>query len=109
MQQSLAKLGALPGDTRVCCAHEYTLSNLKFAREVEPGNEALRDYEAWCLRERKSKRPTLPSSIARELAVNPFMRCTEPEVVQCARGHGATGDTAVEVLAALRQWKNNYR
>ncbi len=109
MHASLAKLGALLGDTRVCCAHEYTLSNLKFAREVEPGNQALRDYEAWCVREREDRRATLPSSIARELAVNPFMRCTEPEVVQSALGHGATGDTAVEVLAALRQWKNDYR
>jgi hydroxyacylglutathione hydrolase len=109
MLHSLARLGALPGDTRVCCAHEYTLSNLKFARAVEPGNKALRDYEAWCIGEREGQRPTLPSRIARELEVNPFMRCTEPEVVQCARSHGATGDTAVEVLAALRQWKNSYR
>jgi hydroxyacylglutathione hydrolase len=109
MHDSLSKLGALPAATRVCCAHEYTLANLKFAREVEPGNEALREYEAWCVREREAGRPTLPSSIGRELAVNPFMRCTEPEVVQSACDHGATGSTPTDVLAALRQWKNNYR
>jgi hydroxyacylglutathione hydrolase len=109
MHASLAKLAALPGDTRVCCAHEYTLSNLKFAAEVEPANEALRDYEAWCRRERAMQRATLPSSIARERAVNPFMRCAEPAIVQRALAQGAAGDTPVDVLAALRQWKNTYR
>ncbi len=109
MHESLAKLAALPGETRVCCAHEYTLANLKFARAVEPANPALRDYEAWCRRERELQRATLPSSIARERAVNPFMRCAEPAVVQRAREHGAAGDTPVEVLASLRQWKNTFR
>ena len=109
MHDSLAKLAALPGETRVCCAHEYTLSNLKFALEVEPANQALCDYEAWCRRERDLRRATLPSSIARERAVNPFMRCAEPAVVQRARERGAAGDTPVDVLATLRQWKNTYR
>jgi hydroxyacylglutathione hydrolase len=109
MHESLAKLAALPGETRVCCAHEYTLANLKFARAVEPGNSCLLEYEAWCRHEREMQRATLPSSIARERAVNPFMRCTEPAVVQSARDRGATGDTPVDVLAALRQWKNSYR
>ncbi len=109
MHASLSKLAALPGETRVCSAHEYTLANLKFAREIEPTNQALRDYEAWCLRERAMQRATLPSSIARERAVNPFMRCTEPSIVQRARAQGAAGDTPVDVLAALRQWKNTYR
>jgi hydroxyacylglutathione hydrolase len=109
MHASLSKLAALPGDTRVCCAHEYTLANLKFAREVEPLNDALRDYEAWCRGERGKQRATLPSSIARERAVNPFLRCAEPSVVESARAQGASGDTPVDVLAALRQWKNTYR
>jgi len=109
MHDSLAKLASLPGDTRVCCAHEYTLANLKFARAVEPDNQALLEYETWCRRERGMLRATLPSSIARERAVNPFMRCAEPAVVHSARGQGATGDAPIEVLAALRQWKNTYR
>ena len=109
MHTSLAKLAALPGTTRVCCAHEYTLANLKFAREVEPDNQALLDYETWCLRERELRHPTLPSSIARERAVNPFLRCSEPAVIRRARAQGATGESPVDVLATLRQWKNTYR
>ena len=109
MHASLSKLAGLPGDTRVCCAHEYTLSNLKFARAVEPANQALLDYETWCRGERAMERATLPSSIARERAVNPFMRCSEPAVVQRARGQGAAGDTPADVLATLRQWKNTFR
>ena len=109
MHASLSKLAALPGETRVCCAHEYTLANLKFARAVEPDNQALLDYDAWCRREREMQHPTLPSSIARERAVNPFLRCAEPAVDRSARVQGATGDTPVDVLAALRQWKNTYR
>jgi len=109
MNASLAKLAALPGETRVCCAHEYTLANLKFAREVEPDNQALLDYETWCLRERELRHPTLPSSIARERAVNPFLRCSEPAVIRRARAQGATGESPVDVLATLRQWKNTYR
>jgi hydroxyacylglutathione hydrolase len=109
MHDSLSKLAALPGNTRVCCAHEYTLANLKFARAVEPANQALLEYEAWCLGEREMQRATLPSSIARELAVNPFMRCTAPAVVQRARVQGAAGESPVDVLAALRQWKNTFR
>jgi len=109
MHASLAKLAALPGDTRVCCGHEYTLANLAFARAVEPGNPALAGYLAWCEAERAASRPTLPSRIARERAVNPFLRCGEPAVVHSARERGATGSDPVAVLAALRSWKNEFR
>ncbi len=109
MQASLAKLAALPGDTRVCCAHEYTVSNLRFARAVEPGNAAVAEHLAWCERQRAEGGITLPSSIARELAINPFLRCTEPAVVASALGHGAAGADPVPVFAALRQWKNEFR
>lgn len=109
MHASLARLAALPGDTRVCCAHEYTLANLKFAHSVEPVNAELTAYVAWCEAERAAGRPTLPSSIAREMQVNPFMRCDEPAVARSARSHGADSDEPVAVLAALRQWKNDFR
>lgn len=109
MHESLSKLAALPGDTRVCCTHEYTLSNLKFAAAVEPGNAARADYDARCQALRAGGRPTLPSSIALELAVNPFLRCAVPEVVASALREGAAGDDVVSVLAALREWKNRYR
>lgn len=109
MHASLGKLAALPGQTRVCCAHEYTLSNLTFARAVEPGNAALARYHAQCEAVRSAGRPTLPSCIATELEVNPFLRCAEPEVIASARAQGAAGTAGAEVFAALRRWKNEFR
>ena len=109
MHASLSRLAALPAATRVCCAHEYTLSNLRFAQAVEPGNAALAEYVGWCEARRLDDEPTLPSSIGRERAVNPFLRCDVAEVVHSARGHGAGDDSGPAVLAALRQWKNEFR
>jgi hydroxyacylglutathione hydrolase len=109
MHASLGRLAALPGDTRVCCAHEYTLSNLRFARAVEPGNAALADYSAWCEATRARQLPTLPSNIARERAVNPFLRCDAPAVVASAAAHGAASRAGSDVFAALRLWKNEFR
>jgi len=109
MHDSLSRLAALPGDTRVCCAHEYTLSNLKFAHAVEPRNQALADYTGWCEAQRASGQPTLPSSIARERDVNPFLRVHDTAVAESARAHGADSSEPVAVLAALRQWKNDFR
>lgn len=109
MHDSLSKLAALPGDTRVCCAHEYTLSNLKFARAVEPDNADLIDYTAHCEALRARDLPTLPSTVARERQVNPFMRVDAPQVRESARGRDAAATDAVGVLAALRQWKNEFR
>lgn len=109
MHRSLSRLAELPGDTRVCCAHEYTLSNLKFARAVEPGNRDLRDYSVRCEALRAEGRATLPSSIGLERRINPFMRCAQPEVAAAAATHGARRDDEVDVLAALRQWKNEFR
>ena len=108
MHHSLSRLAALPGDTRVCCAHEYTLSNLKFARAVEPHNQDLLDYTARCESLRADGRATLPSSIAQERRINPFMRCAQPEVAAAAATRGARPDDEVDVLAALRHWKNNF-
>jgi hydroxyacylglutathione hydrolase len=108
MHQSLTKLAALPGETRVCCAHEYTLSNLRFARTVEPRNAALADYEARCRALRAEGAWTLPSTIATERAVNPFLRDREPEVLASALAHGAASPEPVDVFATLREWKNTF-
>jgi hydroxyacylglutathione hydrolase len=109
MLQSLARLSELPGGTRVCCAHEYTLSNLKFAQAVEPGNADLTAYHAQCEALRARQLPTLPSSIAQELKINPFLRCRQPQVVAAARAQGAASNDPVDVFAAIRQWKNEFR
>ena len=110
MFDSLAKLAALPGDTRVCCTHEYTLGNLKFATAVEPGNARLSHYRQQCELMRLNGQPTLPSTIALEQAINPFLRTRQPAVAQAAQGHdGADPADPVAVFASLRQWKNEFR
>lgn len=107
---SLDKLAALPDDTKVYCAHEYTLSNLRFAQAAEPGNAAidtrLRDEQ----RKRDSDVPTVPSTIGLEKATNPFLRTREAGIVtQLASAGRAAGNDPVAVFAALREWKNNFR
>jgi hydroxyacylglutathione hydrolase len=107
MSASLARLAALPDDTRVYCGHEYTLANIAFAKRVEPGNEALEAVEAEARELRTRDLPTLPSTIGREKATNPFLRCAVPAVHQAAEGYlGHEAADAVAVFAALREWKN---
>jgi len=109
MHASLQRLAGLPGATRVCCAHEYTLANLRFARAVEPDNVELTAYAERCERLRQAGRPTLPSSIAEELQINPFLRTGVAAVQRAATRHGAANEAAPEVFAALRQWKNGFQ
>jgi hydroxyacylglutathione hydrolase len=108
MLASLDALAALPDATRVCCAHEYTLGNLRFAMAVEPDNAAIAQHAAWCRQQRAQSLPTLPSTLALERQINPFLRTREPVVIAAARAHGADSNDAVAVLAALREWKNAF-
>jgi len=108
MLTSLEKLAALPGDTRVCCTHEYTLSNLRFAMEVEPGNDALVAYQDKCRELRASHQPTLPSTISNERAINPFLRSNEAEIAASARRFDAAMCASQGVFATLRTWKNQF-
>jgi hydroxyacylglutathione hydrolase len=110
MTTSLAKFAALPSDTRVFCAHEYTLSNMRWACEVEPGNQELQRWQKIATEQRSQAIPTLPSTIGQELACNPFMRAQHPDVAQAAATWSQRElHTSVEVFAALREWKNNFR
>jgi hydroxyacylglutathione hydrolase len=111
MLASLDALAALPGETRVCCAHEYTLANLRFARAVEPGNADLTHYTAQCEALRARGEPTLPSQLAIERRINPFLRSREATVLQAVRAHAGLPARSGEadVFAALRQWKNDFR
>jgi hydroxyacylglutathione hydrolase len=110
MFDSLSRLAGLPGATRVCCTHEYTLGNLKFATAVEPGNSQLIHYRQQCEARRSRGEPTLPSTIALENEVNPFLRARQPAVAHAAHGfNGADEADPVAVFAALRQWKNEFR
>ena len=105
---SLLKLEQLPAATRICCAHEYTLANLQFARAVEPGNRDLEAYEVHCRGLRAQGLPTLPSSMRVEKAINPFLRITQSEVIASAMREGALDAQPQTVFAALRQWKNRF-
>jgi len=108
MLASLDTLAALPGATRVCCAHEYTLSNLKFACAVEPHNQALADYLVSATSLRLQQQPTLPSSISLEQQINPFLRTRQATVIQAVQAVDASARDEVSIFAALRQWKNQY-
>ena len=109
MLASLDTLAALPDATRVCCTHEYTLSNLKFASAVDPTNEALADYTAKAQSLRARQQPTLPSTILMERQINPFLRTRQATIIQAAKAFDATASDEVSIFAALRQWKNKYQ
>lgn len=108
MQASLARLAALPGDTQVCCTHEYTLANETFALAVEPDNRALQNRHAKHLALRAAGLPTLPSTIADERATNPMLRWDAPTVQAAARAHGAPDDSPCAVFTAIRRWKDGF-
>ncbi|MDB5936774.1 MAG: hydroxyacylglutathione hydrolase [Massilia sp.] len=110
MAASLAKLAALPDDTAVYCAHEYTLSNLRFASAVEPGNEQLRERVEAETAKRAAGQPTVPSNIGLEKATNPFLRYQQPEIVDTlvAAQRLAASAAPLAAFAALREWKNSF-
>jgi len=109
MHESLQALAALPGATRVYCAHEYTMANLGFARAVEPDNEALRQRIAAAEATRGRNEPTVPSDLALELATNPFLRCAEPGLQDSLAAQGKLeGRESSQVFAAVRAWKDNF-
>jgi hydroxyacylglutathione hydrolase len=109
MLASLDTLAALPADTLVCCTHEYTLSNLRFARAVDPDNQTLADYVRRCEATRARQMPTLPSSIGLERQINPFLRSREPTLIAAVQSFDATAQGEVGVFAALREWKNQFK
>ncbi|KAF7599646.1 MAG: hydroxyacylglutathione hydrolase [Candidatus Dactylopiibacterium carminicum] len=109
LHASLNLLARLPGDTQVCCAHEYTLSNLQFAAAVEPNNPLIAQRQAHCVALRETGQPTLPGNIAEELATNPFLRCDQASVRSAAKhvaGHALA--TPLDVFTALRAWKDRF-
>lgn len=108
MQASLQSLANLPPATQVFAAHEYTLSNLKFALLVEPSNLALQKRMAEATQLREEKIPTLPSDIKTELATNPFLRLNQPEILTAlqARDINANLNKPAEAFKLLREWKD---
>jgi hydroxyacylglutathione hydrolase len=110
LHASLARLAALPDDTRVYCGHEYTRANLGFARRVEPDNPDIAVHLKTVEALRAADRPSLPSTIGLERRINPFLRSDVPTVREAAeREASKTLDSPVAVFAALRRWKDHYR
>jgi hydroxyacylglutathione hydrolase len=126
MHASLARLAALPDDTLVYCAHEYTEANLRFALAVEPDNAMLRERAKRVAALRAKGLSTVPSTLREEKATNPFLRCSEPAVIEAALAHAvpqgdflrreasplagrAAVDTSqVAIFAAIRSWRNGF-
>jgi hydroxyacylglutathione hydrolase len=104
MWRSLGKLRALPPETRVYCAHEYTLSNARFAVTVDPGNAALAARAERVKAMRAAGEPTVPATLGEELATNPFLRADQP-ALQAATG---TAGDPVATFAAIRQRKDIF-
>lgn len=109
MADSLDRLAALPATTRVCCTHEYTLSNLRFALAVDPHNADLLAYQAHCQALRAQDLATLPSSIDLERRINPFLRASAAPILAALRQFDAAGLARDGAFATLRRWKNEYR
>lgn len=110
MLASLTRLAALPDETAVYCAHEYTEANLRFALAVESGNRRLRERANEVAVARAKGWATVPTTIGLEKATNPFLRCREPEVIAAARERGQLSPLASTeaVFAVLREWKNTF-
>jgi len=114
MHHSLSRIAILPEQTLSYCAHEYTMSNLRFALTVEPDNAALqqrmRDTEAL----RAKGLPTVPSFLSLELATNPFLRCHEPSIMAAARARAETqqqhlsSEDPCAVFSIIRGWKDHF-
>lgn len=108
MHASLARIAALPTETQIYCAHEYTQSCLRFAQQVEPDNAAIAERSAAVARLRASGTPSVPSTLGEELATNPFLRWRAPGVIAAAThwlGHPPAND--METFAAIRQWRDS--
>ncbi|MUK91245.1 hydroxyacylglutathione hydrolase [Aliivibrio fischeri] len=107
MFNSLQKMAALPDETEVYCAHEYTASNLAFALAVEPDNDYLLRYREKVLHLRAHGKSTIPSILQREKLINPFLRTSEANVKKSVASK-VQDSTEVEIFTALRRWKDEF-
>lgn len=113
MRTSLEKLRQLPANTRVYCAHEYTLANLRFSRDLLPDDEALKSFETACKQKRQDGAPTLPTTLEEEKALNPFLRWDDTAVAQAVQRRGIEVDSSLtgadRIFAQVRQAKDTFK
>ena len=109
MLNSLSMLAQLPDCTKVYCAHEYTQANIDFALHVTPKNQQLIEYADTIKRLRAQNKPSIPSSIGLEKAINPFLRCHLGETQDTVAAElGKKKVTDIQTFTKLRSWKNNF-
>ena len=108
MFKSLKKISNYPKETKIFCGHEYTLSNLKFALEVDKDNKQLSDEYINVKKLISSDIPSLPTNLNKELKVNPFLRCNEINIKNKVIDKFDIIDDELEIFTALRKWKDNF-
>lgn len=109
MYQSLQRLAALPNETLIYCAHEYTLNNLRFAQTVEPTNQNITKRIEKIKKIRDLGNPSLPVPLADEKLTNPFLRCTEAPIQEAASRHlGTSLADPIAIFAEIRKWKDGF-
>ena len=108
MFEALKKISKLPKNTKVYCGHEYTLSNIKFALEVDPNNIKIKDEYMHVQELIKSDIPSLPTTIEKELEINPFLRCDNLDIKKNIIEKFNVGDSEFEIFKAIRKWKDNF-
>jgi hydroxyacylglutathione hydrolase len=110
MLASLDALAALPDTTQVHCAHEYTLSNIRFARACEPANGALAQWQEDAQALREAGKPTLPTTIGHEKAVYPFLRVGDAAIQSTLAAHfNHPVSDRLDAFRLMRGWKDKFR
>ena len=108
MFEALKKISRLPKNTKIYCGHEYTLSNIKFALEVDPNNIKLQNEYKNVQELMKSNKPSLPTTIEKELDTNPFLRCDDLDIQKNIVKKFNVDDSEFEIFTAIRKWKDNF-
>ncbi len=108
MFQSLSKVVALPTDTKICCGHEYTKSNLEFAHSLEPNNLNIKQALDDCKNLLKNGKSTVPGTLKTELTTNPFLRWNDPNLLKIVEGNLETNRDPGKVISMLREMKNAF-
>jgi hydroxyacylglutathione hydrolase len=109
MLTSLSKFKTLPDDTLLYCGHEYTVSNLQFAANVEPENNEIQERLSQAKQLRDKNQPTIPATLLIEKRTNPFLRCEQASVINAANAHSSKKlDKPHEIFAEIRRWKDNF-
>lgn len=107
MYQSIQKIAALPDDTQICCAHEYTLSNLKFAHHIWPENEAITQYLQKITQMRDKHQPTVPTTLKTERKINIFLQCDNQQLQKKLQVN-IQNPPLRAIFTLLRQLKDQY-